>query len=860
MAMCPPGTNGARVAIVVVTALPEIAAAEEKATILHAESSPELAESQAMQAAMAQMKRTLQLIAACNHIVMRSTDESRLLADICRAVFEFGGYRLAWVGYAQNDAVKSIVPMAIGGPDSEFVAEVRASWAETEPGGDPTGTAICTGNVSIVRDPSTEVSVGPWRELAKKAGYRSALGVPLRLDGKVLGALSIYSALPDAFDKVEINLLKEFGDSLAYGIGVARTRAALDIVQENIRRSEERYRNLVEMLNDGVLVVDEALTITFINAIFARMLGRPESEILGRNSIEFLDEAAKGSIAARIEQLRLGEAERYEVNWLRCDGTPVPTLISSHPSFDSAHRYCGSVSVVTDLSEFKNVEGGRDPLARIVEGAQDGIIANNVNGIVLTWNMGAEKLYGYSAEEMVGQNIEILVPPERKHEAGELIAKVCRGEGVGEYETARITKSGERLHILLTMSPIKDYAGAITGVFTVAHDITGRKRTEEALRDAARYARSLIEAGLDPMFTIGAEGRITDVNEATIHATGVGRDQLIGSDFAGYFTEPDKALAVYREAYAIGRVRDYPLTIRSRTGASIDVLYNATAYRDGSDTIAGVFAVAHDITERKQKDEVLETYRAHLENMVAARTAELAATNASVEGANKELESFAYSVSHDLRTPLRAIDGFSNIILEDYAGKLDDEGRRVLNVIRESTAKMNRMIDDILAFSRVGRTELTAGSVDMSAMVRAAIEDLEPATAGRKVTFEVGDLPAARCDAAMMQHVWANLLDNAVKYTSPNPTAAVQIGATPGHGETVYFVRDDGVGFDMQYASKLFGVFQRLHGAEFPGTGIGLAIVKRIVTRHGGRVWAEGKPGEGATFFFSLPDAGAAHG
>jgi light-regulated signal transduction histidine kinase (bacteriophytochrome) len=243
---------------------------------------------------------------------------------------------------------------------------------------------------------------------------------------------------------------------------------------------------------------------------------------------------------------------------------------------------------------------------------------------------------------------------------------------------------------------------------------------------------------------------------------------------------------------------------------------------------------------------------------VAEHIVDLAAANSQHAAALKELEGFAYSVSHDLRAPLRAIDGFSRILLEDYADKLDPEGQRVLNVVRDSTVKMGRLIDDILAFSRAARLEMKPEPVDMTALVRQTLANgLAPAVAGRELPIKIGTLPPTHGDKAMLQRVWMNLLDNAIKYTAPKPDARIEIGATAGAGETIYFVRDTGVGFDMQYADKLFGVFQRLHGMEFPGTGIGLAIVKRIVTRHGGRVWAEGKVGGGAIFYFALPTHGA---
>ena len=305
-------------------------------------------------------------------------------------------------------------------------------------------------------------------------------------------------------------------------------------------------------------------------------------------------------------------------------------------------------------------------------------------------------------------------------------------------------------------------------------------------------------------------------------------------------------LKPYDERYLLGRVQfaliNREMRQADRAGMGVEIFFNGRKHFITADRlqILNLLLSTYDAAIQRNKE-------------LNHSQEELRSLNAKLENANKELESFSYSVSHDLRAPLRAIGGFSAMLEEDYAAGLGDEGGRLIRVIRDNTRKMEQLIDDLLAFSRLGRKSISAARIDTGKLVGEVLEEVQ-AAAERRATVAVGPLPAAHADAALLRQVWINLLSNAVKFSAKREQPAIEVSAYEDGADTVYCVKDNGAGFDMRYHDKLFGVFQRLHSdEEFSGTGVGLAIVKRVVTRHGGRVWAEGKVNEGAAFYFALP-------
>ena len=379
-----------------------------------------------------------------------------------------------------------------------------------------------------------------------------------------------------------------------------------------------------------------------------------------------------------------------------------------------------------------------------------------------------------------------------------------------------------------------------------------RKRVEEDLRVSEERTRLIVETALDAVVTMDSTGVITGWNPQAETIFGWTRDQAVGRSLAETIV-PER----HREAHGRG-VRRYletgeavvlnkriEITALHRDGSEFPIELAITPIRLGGTVVFSAFV--RDITKRKHAEEEIQRLTADLEKRVLERTAQL-------ESAVKELDAFSYSVSHDLRAPLRAVDGYSRMVVEDCAAQLDEDGRRMLGVIRSETQRMGQLIDDLLAFSRLGRQQIEPVQIDMRELAQEVFDEqaaLEPA---RKLHLDLHPLPPARGAEAMIRQVWVNLIGNAIKFTKEREVGGIEIGAQAGgDGVPVYFVKDNGAGFDMRFAGKLFGVFQRLHSEkEFHGTGVGLALVQRIVQRHGGRVWAEAEVGRGATFYFAL--------
>ncbi len=489
-----------------------------------------------------------------------------------------------------------------------------------------------------------------------------------------------------------------------------------------------------------------------------------------------------------------------------------------------------------------------------VESSSEGFTLVDEQGAIIEWNPAREKMTGLSASEVIGQKLwdvqyQMIQPKLQTPEFYErfrqpLLNALKTGQShifnrVVETEILRPHDSSQFIQQIIF--PIKTDKGYRIG--SVTSDITERKQAQEALT----LFRTLIDHTNDAIEVIDLEmGRFLDANEQAYHTLGYTREEFLTLTVP----EIDPLVSAGAMKDILDELRrsgslTYESQHRRKDGSVFPVEINAAYIRLDRDY---VLTVARDITERKQAEAEIRTLNQELEQRVADRTAQL-------EAANKELEAFAYSVSHDLRAPLRHIDGFLELLQKRISTMLDEESQDYVDTIFNSVWHMGQLIDNLLSFSRMGRQEMLKTDVDVGSLVTEVIDEYESETQGRVIRWNMTDLPTVSGDRAMLRLVLVNLISNALKFTQQRQEVEIEIGyILDSDKEVVIFVRDNGVGFDMAYADKLFGVFQRLHRTdEFEGTGIGLANVRRIIDRHGGRVWAAGEVDRGATFYFSLP-------
>lgn len=594
----------------------------------------------------------------------------------------------------------------------------------------------------------------------------------------------------------------------------------------------EQFRAMVETSPECVKIVAPDGTLLFMNPAGLEMVEASSAEeVIGRSVYDIIAAPDRNRFRAFHERICGGEKGPLEFDIVGLRGArrhmEAHAAPLRHVDGTTVH-----LSITRDITERRQAERAALLLSAIVDSSGDAIISKNLNGIIMSWNKSAERLFGYTAAETIGKPITILIPDDRLGEEPRILNLLRRGERVDHFETIRRRKDGTLLDISLTISPVKDKRGNVIGASKIARDITDRKRAEAALLASEEKFRQLADAMPQIVWTARPDGYADYYNERWYEFTGFSRGKFGDRSWEPILHSDD--LQRCRESWYAAVRSGQPYKIEYRFWDRHEYRWRwfmgrALPIRDASGTIVKWFGSFTDIDDQKHVEDELRR-------------------------ANQDLEQFAFSASHDLQEPVRSVKIYSELLIRNCADKLDEESREYLVYLCGGATRMEMLVRDLLSYTQVMKFDKPAESADAGQALTSALASLAGAIAETGARVTADPLPLLWVHGTHLQQLFQNLIGNAIKYRSPDRVPAVHIAATRQNGDWIFAVSDNGIGIDPQYKERIFGLFKRLHTSdEYSGTGIGLAICRRIVDRYHGRIWVESEPGKGSTFRFTLP-------
>lgn len=640
--------------------------------------------------------------------------------------------------------------------------------------------------------------------------------------------------------------------SPAFLLGISEDITERIQSERKLIESEQYYRTIFENTGTATVIIDEDRKYSLVNTKFEELSGYSKFEVENKmhwDEFVLKEDLEKMKEQHKIRRIDESKAERcYEFRFVDKSGKIKEILLT----VDMIPGTKKSVASLLDMTERKLSEN------KIHESEKRYRLLFNRNPVpMLIYERGTLELldvneafinhYGYSHEQVLSMQLTDLYPEEQKIPITELSKKIYGHTYAGEWQ--HLKADGTKIDILATSHDLiyKDKDCRIA----VMSDVTELKKAEKELLQNRQELESIYNTVGDVIFLLQVEEdkyRFVSVNKRFSELTGLDISMVTGKYVDDVIPEPSLTLVKqnYKKAVEEKSIVRWEETTDYPTGTQTAMVSVSPVF-DIWGNCTHLVGSVHDITERKMIEDKINRMNIELEERVKIRTQQL-------EESNKELEAFSYSVSHDLRAPLRAISGFSKLLKEEYYDKLDEEGKEYLSDITLNSVRMANLIDDLLELSRYGRKKMEKYEIKMRELFVSIFEDEKEHAKNPNITFNILEIPNIKGDYALIKQVVINLISNAIKYSSKTPDPIIEIGSTINEKETIYYVKDNGVGFDMKYAHKLFGVFQRLHNLEeYEGTGVGLAIVQRIINKHNGKVWAESEPGKGAVFYFSLP-------
>jgi PAS domain S-box-containing protein len=792
---------------------------------------------------LSKVNRTLNAIGKSNKVMMRAKGEQQYIEEVCKVIVEDCAYAMVWVGFALDDPDKTVSPVAYSGFEEGYIENLKISWADTARGRGPTGTAIRTGKPSICTNMQTDPGFEPWREDAIKRGYASSIVLPLKNGKNVFGALSIYSKETEPFSDDEIRLLSEIAIDISYGINYIRLAESEKRAVALIRESEEKYRLLFESMTEGFafheIITDKkghASDYRFlsINPAFEKLTGLKSADLLGKTVIEVLPGTEKYWIEKYGEVALTGKSIEFE---------DYSAELNKHFKVNAFSPKKGYFAVIFEnISDRKKAEkeltNTKNYLENLIGYANAPIIVWDVHKRIRVFNQAFENLTGYLSAEVLGEKLDILFPLDTVRDSNAKIRQAISSNW-RTVEIPILTKEKKIRTVLWNSANILDpETGKIVSTIAQGNDITERILAEEQMKISGEKLRLALQNGNIGTWEWDLQSNRIEWDERM--------ETIFGFEpgfFGGTFNAFEKCLAEedinhFRKAVkdAVENKIPFETVYRIRKNGSMNYISTkASIDRNEYGNPIRMSGVCFDITDMKKG---------------AERT--LFRLNEDLLRSNRELEQFAYVASHDLQEPLRMVSSFTQLLALKYQSKLDSDAREYISYAVDGAVRMQNLINDLLEFSRIETKGKVLQPVDMNNPLRQAVNNLKIIISEKDARVSSDDLPVLIADESQIVQLFQNLIGNALKFCKTSPR--VHVSATEEADHFRFVVEDNGIGIEEQYFSKIFRIFQRLMPkTQYNGTGIGLAICKRIVERHGGNIWVESEPENGSRFLFTIP-------
>jgi PAS domain S-box-containing protein len=733
--------------------------ARQQAEDLNAELRREVDERKRAEETLHRLNRILNARSSSDQAMMRVQAESDYLKEVCQIVVQDCGFPMAWIGFAEHDEAKSVRPVAWAGFEDGYLETLHITWSDSERGKGPTGTAIRTGKLSLCRNMLTDPQFVPWREEAYKRGYASSIVLPLKAEGVVLGALTIYSRELNPFTEEDVGLLGKLADDLAYGVTALRLREAHRKAELALRESEARYRNLFNTMSEGFalheLICDAEgrpcdYRILEVNPAYERLTGLRGADLVGRTVLEVMPDTEPMWIQRFGRVALTGEPDHFDG-----ESRVLDRWYEVYVSRTEIGRFAVVFLNVTERKKAEEaLRRSNDRINLLAETASELLRSDSPLTII---NSLCQKVLAF----LDCQAFFNFLVDEKK---GRLHLNTCAG--ISDEEARKI----EWL----------DFGMAVCGCVA---------------RDACRIVVEDIPAAQDPR-----------------------ADLLKGFGIVAYACHP----------LMVGKRLLGTLSFGTRTRARFE-----------EDELSLMMAVTDQVAIAIESQRAEEALRLAAEDLARS---------------NRDLEQFAYVASHDLQEPLRAVSGYTQLLQKRYPDQLDEKGRQYIAGAADGAIRMQTLIHDLLSFSRVSTQGKSFELTDLNVVLAKALDNLAVTLQEASPKVTSGVLPRVRVDPTQITQLFQNLIGNAIKFRNNRPLE-IDISARRETAQWVLSVRDNGIGIEPQYFERIFQIFQRLHTrVAYPGTGIGLAVCKRIVERHGGTIWVESQPGAGSTFHFTIGD------